>query len=95
MVIFTLLSGYEPFGGDNIQQIIEANKLALYDFNGAEWRGVSDDAKNFIQQALQTIPSKRLTVHDALKHPWIAEYGSMAQYPPKYAASHDKKCVIS
>eukprot|EP00604_Paraphysomonas_vestita_P002643 CAMPEP_0174818544 /NCGR_PEP_ID=MMETSP1107-20130205/1263_1 /TAXON_ID=36770 /ORGANISM="Paraphysomonas vestita, Strain GFlagA" /LENGTH=852 /DNA_ID=CAMNT_0016030539 /DNA_START=307 /DNA_END=2865 /DNA_ORIENTATION=- len=95
VVIFTLLSGYEPFGGDNIQQIIEANKLALYDFNGAEWRGVSDDAKNFIQQALQTIPSKRLTVHDALKHPWIAEYGSMAQYPPKYAASHDKKCVIS
>ena len=90
------MSGYEPFHGDNIQEIIEANKLALYDFNGIEWRGISDDAKDFIQHSLQSIPSNRIRVHEALNHPWFSEYGAIKQYPPTYSSvNHDKKCIIS
>lgn len=97
MAVFTLLSGYEPFAGDDIQQIIEANKMAIYDFDGVEWKHVSDEAKDFVRRAMSPSAQGRLSVHEALDHPWLAEYGGTLNYPPRYAFSSNqhKKCVVS
>jgi calcium-dependent protein kinase len=98
VAVFTLLSGYEPFAGDDIQHIIEANKMAIFDFDGVEWRHVSDEAKDFVRRAMSVSPQHRLSVHEALDHPWLAEYGGTLNYPPRYASSSNhnhKKCTIS
>lgn len=96
VAVFTLLSGYEPFSGDDIQQIIESNKIGYFDLDGVEWKAVSDDAKDFVRRAMSLSPKNRLTIHEALDHPWLAEYGGTMNYPPKYASSdQQKKCVIS
>jgi len=38
---------------------------------GRQWSFLTDDAKDLVNQMLEADPSRRLTVEDALKHPWI------------------------
>ena len=36
-----------------------------------QWSFLTDDAKDLITQMLEVDPSRRVTVENALKHPWI------------------------
>jgi len=38
---------------------------------GRQWSFLTDDAKDLVTQMLEADPSRRITVEDALKHPWI------------------------
>jgi serine/threonine protein kinase len=94
--VYSLLCGYEPFVGDSIEDIIEANKLAVYDFDTPEWNKVSEDAKDFVKRAMNPLPQLRLTVHDALAHPWMELYGGTINYPPKFShAKQHRACAVS
>ncbi len=48
-------------------------------FQGKEWQSISPVAKDFITKCLQVSESKRINVHDALKHPWFASVVQFAQ----------------
>lgn len=51
-----------------MQAILDAD----YKFEPIEyWQGVSDTAKDFINQCLTIDPEKRMTAHQALNHAWI------------------------
>ena len=94
--LYSLLCGYEPFAGDTTEDIIAANKLNAYDFDSPEWEKVSDEAKDFVRLAMNASSRNRLTVLEALAHPWMAQYGGTINYPPKFShTKHVKACVVS
>lgn len=43
----------------------------LLQFPSPEWDTVTPEAKNLINQMLTINPAKRITAHEALKHPWV------------------------
>ena len=38
---------------------------------GRQWDYISDDAKDFVHRMLDLDPDQRVTVEEALNHPWI------------------------
>ncbi|KAK3385028.1 kinase-like domain-containing protein [Podospora didyma] len=73
VITYFLLCGYTPFDRDSDFEEMQAILNADYSFTPIEyWRGVSDHAKNFIKLCLTIEPSKRMTAHEALQHPFVA-----------------------
>lgn len=51
---------------------MQAILIADYSFSPFEfWRGVSQNAREFIKRCLTVDPVQRMTSHQALQHPWI------------------------
>ena len=48
--MYICLCGYEPFFGMNEEQLIAANKKAVFEFHPVEWCGVSDAAKDLVSK---------------------------------------------
>ena len=44
-----------------------------YEMNEDEWEDVSEEAKDLVAKLLAYFPDDRISGHDAIKHPWIAE----------------------
>ncbi|KAI1385925.1 calcium/calmodulin-dependent protein kinase type I [Hypoxylon trugodes] len=75
VITYFLLCGYTPFDRDTDFEEMQAILNADYSFQPAEyWRGVSDHAKEFISRCLTVDPNKRMTAHEALSHPFVADY---------------------
>lgn len=73
VITYFLLCGYTPFDRDSDFEEMQAILNADYSFTPVEyWRGVSSHAKDFIFRCLTIDPSKRITAHDALQHPFVA-----------------------
>jgi len=85
VIMYILLCGYPPFYSNHGQPISPGMKKRIrngqYEFPKAEWSQVSDDAKSLIKSLLNTDPDKRLTIHEVLKHPWIANNLAVPQTP--------------
>lgn len=43
-------------------------------YNGPEWEGVSDSAKDFVASLLDRDYNSRMTAAAALEHPWITAH---------------------
>ncbi|KAL7619442.1 Calcium/calmodulin-dependent protein kinase type I [Parahypoxylon ruwenzoriense] len=75
VITYFLLCGYTPFDRDSDFEEMQAILNADYNFQPAEyWRGVSDQAKEFIRRCLTVDPNKRMTAHEALSHAFVAGY---------------------
>eukprot|EP00095_Tigriopus_kingsejongensis_P000281 maker-scaffold816_size93094-snap-gene-0.12 protein:Tk00281 transcript:maker-scaffold816_size93094-snap-gene-0.12-mRNA-1 annotation:"peripheral plasma membrane protein cask isoform x4" len=72
ILVHILLSGAIPFVGtkDRLYESVCTGKLYLHT---ARWQYVSDQAKDLIRQMLTVDPEERITVDEALNHPWIRE----------------------
>jgi calcium/calmodulin-dependent protein kinase I len=58
---------------------MQAILVADYSFTPLEyWRGVSLTAREFIRRCLTIDPAARMTAHEALSHPWIADLSKAA-----------------
>ncbi|GFS00827.1 titin [Elysia marginata] len=68
---YVLLSGYSPFAGDDNHQTFQFVNQADYDFDDEVWERVSADAKDFIQRLLIKDKKQRMTIDEALEHPWL------------------------
>jgi serine/threonine protein kinase len=71
VIVFMLLSGRPPFGGEDETEIMKRALLGVYSMNHHVWDNVSDEAKDFVRKLLQKDPAKRMTSAQALKHPWL------------------------
>ena len=75
VLLYTLVSGYLPFQGSSSAEVFRKIKDAEYHFNHAEFKAVSAECKDIISKLLVVNTKKRLTGHQALKHPWFTQLG--------------------
>lgn len=65
IVIYEMLAGYQPFYPPSACMDEDA------DFTGGGWNKISEVAQNLVKGLLHRDPAKRLTVQQALAHPWF------------------------
>ncbi|KHN81711.1 Titin [Toxocara canis] len=71
VIAYILLSGLSPFLGDTDEETLANVSAADWGFDDPSWEDVSPMAKDFICRLMVKDKRKRLTVAEALAHPWI------------------------
>uniref|UniRef100_A0A6I8MXN6 Death-associated protein kinase 2 n=1 Tax=Ornithorhynchus anatinus TaxID=9258 RepID=A0A6I8MXN6_ORNAN len=71
VITYILLSGASPFLGDTKQETLANITAVSYDFDEEFFSQTSELAKDFIRKLLVKETRKRLTIQEALTHPWI------------------------
>ncbi|CAL8090942.1 unnamed protein product [Calicophoron daubneyi] len=88
---YVLLSGLSPFSGANTEDTLNRVANGDYTFDHENFRNISDKAKDFIRKLLQKQPNQRMTVYEALEHPWLNE-GITDEQRRRIPASRYKEC---
>ncbi len=77
VIMYLMLSGRLPFDGNDPSAVIHKIVSGAYSLEGSAWREVSADAKDLLRKLLTVDPEARLSVFQALDHPWFAhEFGA-------------------
>ncbi|XP_028297518.1 death-associated protein kinase 2a isoform X2 [Gouania willdenowi] len=71
VITYILLSGASPFLGETKQDTLRNISAINYEFDEEFFGHTSDLAKQFISELLEKDRKKRLTIQEALSHPWI------------------------
>jgi len=71
VVAFVLLWGYPPFYGQDAKELFVNIYNVNYEFWEEDWDFISDEAKDFISCLLVKDPQRRMTIEEAMVHPWI------------------------
>merc|ERR1712039_477649 len=79
VIMYVLLCGYPPFFGDSDAEVLSKVRLGNFSFNAADWKAVSEDAKQLIRMLLKMNPKDRYTAEQALNHDWIKNKAPRAQ----------------
>lgn len=79
VVMYTLLVGFPPFWHRKQMIMLRAIMEGRYEFKSPEWDDVTDTAKDLIQAMLTVDPSKRITAHQALQHPFFGGVSGESQ----------------
>ncbi|KAF8943042.1 hypothetical protein BGZ47_005862, partial [Haplosporangium gracile] len=88
VITFFLLSGYTPFDRQNTVDEMHAIIKSEYSFGPAEaWAGISDTAREFVRSLLIVNPNDRMTVVQALDHPWLTQFRQQQPTPHIPAAT--------
>ena len=70
--MYYILSGELPFDSLFMEKIVEKTIECEFEMEGRRWRGVSEEGKDLVRRLLCG-QRERITVHQALKHPWLKE----------------------
>jgi calcium-dependent protein kinase len=87
--MFIVLCGYPPFYGDTDAEVLRKVKEGVFTFNQADWKNISDDAKDLIRKMLQFNPKDRFTADQALNHVWVKKTAPRATNVPLESAHLD------
>jgi len=71
VIMYVMLCGYPPFFGESDAEVLSKVRLGNFSFNAADWKNVSEDAKNLIRMLLKMNPRDRYTAEQSLNHEWI------------------------
>ena len=72
VITYCLLCGYPPFEGDNNKEILKRVLQQKLEFDPEDWTQISDEVKELITMMLQKEPQNRISIVDALNHPWFS-----------------------
>ena len=76
VVVYSLLSGYQPFRGFVDGDMLSLQKEILTSqvcFDQEYWTDVSSNAKSLIGRLLKKEPAKRLSIDQLIEEDWISE----------------------
>merc|ERR1719156_148692 len=79
VIMYVLLCGYPPFYGETDADVLAKVRLGNFTFNAADWKNVSEDAKNLIRMLLKMNPKDRFTAEQSMNHIWIKNKAPKAQ----------------
>ncbi|KAI8376625.1 kinase-like domain-containing protein [Choanephora cucurbitarum] len=84
VILFTLLSGYTPFWGEDQVTLFQSIIAGQYEYDEEYWSTISNsgtiieattkekrETKDLIDRLLTFDPNKRITAKEALEHHWI------------------------
>jgi serine/threonine protein kinase len=74
VIAYILLCGYPPFNGADNAAVYASVRRGTYYFPSSDWKNVSYEARDFIRRLLQVDVTKRMSVEQALRHPWMVRY---------------------
>uniref|UniRef100_A0A0E0MCX9 non-specific serine/threonine protein kinase n=1 Tax=Oryza punctata TaxID=4537 RepID=A0A0E0MCX9_ORYPU len=73
VILYILLCGVPPFWAETEAGIFRQILRGKLDFESEPWPSISDSAKDLVRNMLCRDPTKRLTAHEVLCHPWIVD----------------------
>ncbi|KAI9098259.1 kinase-like domain-containing protein, partial [Phlyctochytrium arcticum] len=74
VIMYVLLAGYPPFADElGPPEMSEQIRQGKFVFQKQWWGHISGEAKSLIKGLLTVDPSKRLTIDEAMKHPWMQD----------------------
>ena len=76
VILYILLSGRPPFGGENDQEILLNVSRGVFDLKSHPFNSLSPEVINLIKSLLTVDSSKRLSAEQALNHPWFIQNNS-------------------
>jgi len=71
VVLYTMLSGYMPYGGDSINELIQNLKRRPLCFHQDYWKSISQDAQNLITGTCCKVVANRLSARQTLAESWL------------------------
>ncbi|KAI0567648.1 Serine/threonine protein kinase [Gracilaria domingensis] len=71
VIVYIMLVGYPPFDDNDIVQLVKKIKFRPVKFDGAEWKLISAEGKEFLGNLLDKDASSRMTAQQALEHEWL------------------------
>jgi len=90
VIMYVVLCGYPPFYGETDADVLAKVRLGNFSFAKADWKDVSDDAKELIKCLLRMNPRDRYTAEQALNHVWIKNLAPKATNVSLKAGMVDK-----
>jgi len=87
VITYFLLCGYTPFDRDTQYEEMQAIIRGDYKFEPVEyWRGVSEEARQFVRKCLTVDPTNRPTIGELLEDPWLKDVAEHYVQDPKSAS---------
>lgn len=74
VILYTMLARALPFHSSDRKKTFKLIKEADADMTGEVWDAISEDCKDLLRKMLIKNPKERITVDDALKHPFFKKY---------------------
>ncbi|MES1916015.1 MAG: hypothetical protein MHM6MM_007877 [Cercozoa sp. M6MM] len=72
VICYVMVTGRPPFWGKSNMAIFQSILAGQVRFHPNKDRQLSDDVRDFIKQLLKLNPEERISIKEALAHPWIA-----------------------
>jgi serine/threonine protein kinase/Ca2+-binding EF-hand superfamily protein len=82
VIAYMLLSGTPPFRGRTDGEILERVRRGRFTLSTPVWKGVSEEAKDFIRACLKYNPAKRPSAVEARRMPWFLRVAEAAATTP-------------
>ena len=101
VIIYIILSGFRPFEADDRYELYQQVIKADYEFFSPEWDTISNEAKDLIFRMLKVNPKERISIDEALNHPWIkgnapsVKLGDLHSHMRKYNLKHKLKRTLN
>lgn len=83
VILYVMLTGYFPFNGKTNNDVFEQIKQKTYNYKHLNESKCSQLAKDLVGKLLNKIESKRLSVDEALNHPWFKFFLNLAKTSEK------------
>ena len=80
VIMYFLLTKKVPFSGTFNDEIIEKIKKGVYDTKSPPLDKLSQNALDLLQKLLTLDVNKRITIQEALNHPWLKEQNAKELY---------------
>jgi len=74
VILYTMLARALPFHSSDRKKTFKLIKEADPDLECDPWHTISNECKDLIRKMLVKDPKERISVDDALKHPWFIKY---------------------